>query len=128
MDEQQYKKAKKQVQIYEEKRAKEKEKAVSKWIDDHIGKTYVYRNNNYGCSDNKKWDLFLQIIGKKNKNTAITENWQLIDPKNGIYEVKTAEHYLYNWQADEEKFEHYPKCSLKEFERNKKKIMKLIEK
>jgi len=120
-----YENAKKLVRKYEGKKEIEKEKKLGQWIEDNIGNVFVYRNNQYG-GDSPKWDVFKQIIAKKNNSTAIVIEWELIDPKNKVFQIEQKEHYLYSWNADQKNLDHCPPCSLQEFEKMKARIMRLL--
>jgi hypothetical protein len=129
MNELEYQKTKKIIRDFESKKSIQEEKDLGNWIESNIGKTFVYRNNSYGCSDetNKKWDCFYQIIAKKNNTTAICIEFQLIDSKNKIFEIKQSERYLFKWNKDDkDHLDHMPRCSLEEFEKIKKRILKII--
>lgn len=122
-----YKKAQKIVIQYKNKVDLEEQKELGQWIDDNMGKTFVYRNNSYG-GDSPKWDVFKIIIEKKNNTTAIIQKWELINSREKHFEITQSEHYLYSWNKDEKNLDGSTPCSLKEFENNKKKIMNLLTK
>jgi hypothetical protein len=112
---------------FKNKKEDEELKILGKWIEDNIGKTFVYRNNSSG-GDSPKWDVFKIIVGKKNNYTAIVQEWKLINSREKQFSIEQKEDNLYIWSKDEDTLGGCPRCTLKEFESNKKKILRLLTK
>ncbi|HEC63974.1 hypothetical protein LCGC14_2024650 [marine sediment metagenome] len=121
-----YKEALKIVEQHREDERIKKDKKLDDFIKNSVGKTFVYRNNSYG-SGSVEWDVFYTIIRQLKDKSALVESWELIDPKNKIFNIERKSVYIYDWNVDRTGFNGNPWCTRKEFDKNKKRILLLLE-
>jgi len=104
---------------------KKLDKRMDEFVKNSIGKTYVYRNNNYG-SGSENWDVFYVVLEQLKDKSALVESWSLIDPKHKVFQIERKSVYIYDWNVDRTGFNGNPWCTRKEFDKNKKRILKLM--
>ena len=108
----------KQISDLEEKRTKLRDEIFKEESSKLVGKTFVYRNNTFGRGSKKSdyWDVFIKVIKSNDGGLKILS---VDKDAHGNVQIQTENRYSNNLMG-------YVQCSLSEFNRNFKKLMKEV--